>query len=586
MILRRRLFVVTVLLLAIAASRLFRLDVTATELRVDEFWSIWQTFGTPADILRWTPYDWTPLYYLTLGFWHSVAGLHPIVLRLLSVFVFLIGAAALYRAVLHWRDDRAAMLVTLAYAALGYTLFLSTELRGYAFLLGLYPLALWLALRYFEKPRVGRAVALALALAAMVYVSLTSVTALLMLGVFLLLVYRRRALRGWLPALIALGLVLPEALRKLDLAVGRVDALESQTLPPLVEALAALYRDYAGIGFVVWVALFALASAAMLLGRRERLTFGLLLWVLTPVALYALNPVIGLFGARYAWWVTLGLALWVGLGLAYLPRVGQFVTGGILAALMLLPLPLDDYQIAGAPLGQTFRWLTQNARWGDVIVLDPDCDCVEPDALDYLTRAYFPRGFPYVTDPTGYRRVWYISDTEERDPDTLAAVARSRRESIFFGPSYALFRLYEAPPDVQGIPFENGMRFHGVETPDLPGPLVLHEGETFRVRLWWSVDAPPDRDYSVGLHVYREGVLIAQDDSAPRVVDLPPETSQWQTGHYYVEDRSITLPYPTSRGDYALALVVYFWQDGERVSAPDATTDNVLPLATLQVKAW
>ena len=64
-------------LLILAASRLIALN--GLELNTDEVWSIWQSFGTPEQIIRWTPYDWPPLYYLILGGWKIFVG--PVTLR-------------------------------------------------------------------------------------------------------------------------------------------------------------------------------------------------------------------------------------------------------------------------------------------------------------------------------------------------------------------------------------------------------------------------------------------------------------------------------------------------------------------------
>src|SRR5262245_80837 len=87
----------TGLLLLVAASRIVRLG--AMEMNWDEVWSVWQTFGSPQEVLRWTPFDWPPLYFLTLAGWKALVGFFPFVLRYLSASAFLIGSACTYRAV-------------------------------------------------------------------------------------------------------------------------------------------------------------------------------------------------------------------------------------------------------------------------------------------------------------------------------------------------------------------------------------------------------------------------------------------------------------------------------------------------------
>src|SRR5438270_2364821 len=84
-----------VALLLIVASRVSHLDEYA--FHHDEVWSVWQTFGTPAQIVKWTPYDWAPLYYLVVGGWKELVGIHPAILRFSSVLFLMLSAALIYR---------------------------------------------------------------------------------------------------------------------------------------------------------------------------------------------------------------------------------------------------------------------------------------------------------------------------------------------------------------------------------------------------------------------------------------------------------------------------------------------------------
>ncbi len=115
------------------------------------------------------------------------------------------------------------------------------------------------------------------------------------------------------------------------------------------------------------------------------------------------------------------------------------------------------------------------------------------------------------------------------------------------GPPELLIRLYEGPPDFAGVLYDNGMRFHGAEVIQngvlSQGPIARREGQTIRLRLWWSVDAAPlAADYSLSTVIVDDnGVIVAQFDGPPQVAgtpDDPRETSQWQPGRYYVEERT------------------------------------------------
>ncbi len=586
-----------VFLLLLAASRISRLD----DLRMnqDEIWAVWQTFGTPVQIVQWTPYDWPPLYYLTLGAWRALTDLHPVILRYLSALLFLLGAAFLYRAARRLADRRSAWLTTAAFAALGYGILLSIEVRGYAPLLALLPLALWLTLYYFDHPRWPRAIPLGLCLAALFYTSLTSVGALLALGLYTFIVYGRAAWRWWLPGSLAALVALPEIMNKAQLVVTRTTATTQLDTPPLPQALYNLFWNWAGYTLPVWLILLAAAVVGLLMARRikRHVKLAVLVWAFgLPLLLYAFNPLLGFFSARYAWWVMFGLALVTGIGLAHLPQLPRMAAGTLLLVLAFVPIPAKEYNIFEnlSELGNNFSWLKHRLLPGDVVLADPGNHCGRPEEWDYYARVYFPNGLTFVSDPTGYRRVWYVLFDGQADPEMQAAAASGRITRQFVGPPGCLFRLYEAPPDTGGVLFENGMRFHGMDIieNDLAwsGPLVRREGETIRLQLWWSVDAPAAQDYSIGVYALQgDGSAVASSDSAPRIIyppDAPPETSRWIPDTLYLEERELTLPFPTPRTTYTLMLGVYFWQDTRRFAAPGVNADNLLPLRRLSVMSY
>src|SRR5664279_2318598 len=104
---------ITFILLIVAASRI--LHITSLTMNWDEVWSIWQTFGSPADILRWTPTDWPPLHFLFIGFWKELVGIQPAALRVSSVLASLLGASFAYRAARRLGGERAGLFAALVY---------------------------------------------------------------------------------------------------------------------------------------------------------------------------------------------------------------------------------------------------------------------------------------------------------------------------------------------------------------------------------------------------------------------------------------------------------------------------------------
>lgn len=155
-------------------------------------------------------------------------------------------------------------------------------------------------------------------MAAMIYCSLTSIPALTALALFTLIIQPRSIWRWWLPAGLAIVLTLPELISKLSIAVTRTEATASMILNPFFDAIAEMYRLWGGSALPIWMALFALAVLLSLRSHR-RTALALLIWSLLPTVLYVTNPVIGFFNVRYAWWVMVGIALLLSVGLAALP---------------------------------------------------------------------------------------------------------------------------------------------------------------------------------------------------------------------------------------------------------------------------
>ncbi len=593
------LLLVVLALLLIAASRVEPMRSVPPE--ADEMNNLYFSLGSPAEILARTPYDWVPGGFLIMGGWSALVGLHPFVLRWLPLLTFLIGCAFVYRLLGRWRRRAAALLGMLAYGGLGLHVFLSIYMRGYAYPLALLPCAFWLTARYFDHPSWRRALPLALVMVAMFYTQLTSAVAFAMLGLFTLFVYRARVWRWWLPGVMALPLALPEILRQRDILAGRLQGIPARDLPPLGQALADLFVNYAGSAFAVWAILLLVAAGGVVVtlvrGRgASAISLSLLVWVFgAPVAMYVLNDNLGFFSGRYSWWIALGIALLIAWGLALLPRLGQMGAGLLLAALVLAPLPPTGYYMPTLPLLENFRWLAGQWRAGDVLVRDPGVDCGTPETWEIALRVFFPNGVVFDSAARDHARIWYLARDGAEDPMLRASIRAGRAAGRFVGPPDCLFRLYEAPPDAAGVRFENGMRFHGMQVLDERGlvwnaPVVRRERDSLRVRLWWSADAPIDRDYSVGVFLSgSDGAVLAQTDSSPQVIlpeGAPQETSRWQPGTFYVEERVLTTPDALSMGAARLALAVYGWWDGVRLGAPGLDETGLLPLAEIALAAW
>ncbi|MEL6527376.1 MAG: hypothetical protein AAFQ07_16865, partial [Chloroflexota bacterium] len=401
----------------------------------------------------------------------------------------------------------------------------------------------------------------------------TTAITLIALAIVALVLYRVRALWGLLPALGSLVLLIPLIISKQDLVLrllgGRVEAVGTESvadnvltaLPP--QAILDLYIEFVGRGLWLWVigALVGVLGVVYALFQRNdkqhakivtRIVPALLLWALIlPIVLWAVQPIIGLFSAQYAWWVMLGLALLGGFAVHRVPLAGRVVLLGLLiVSLFAPPVERDEFGF-NLPFEAQMRILQTEWQSGDVLFIDPNCGCGAPVEWEYFQSVYMPQGITFVddldaiTDTDRYTRVWYLQRDGEQVSEAFQAVTTGRVAGKFFGPWNLLFRLYTAPPDPTGILYENGLRFHGADILDSDGqpsqaPYVFREGETVTVRLWWSTDDVLPQDYSVGLHIRDDKVLLAQSDSSPTLVhppNPPTGTSQWQTDTLYIEIR-------------------------------------------------
>lgn len=599
----------TAALLLIVISRLLLLNDLSFDQ--DEVWSVWQSFGTPQEIIARTPFDWPAGYYLSVGFWRGLVGYHPVTLRILSVLLFLLSSALTYRLGRKlYKNHDAGLLVMLAYAALGYVIYLSVLLRAYAAVMLLLPLGLLLVMRYFERPSVWRALHLGVLMAGMFYLTLSSIFAFMVFGGFSLFMYGVRVWRWWLPGLLAFLVGLPEILNKLGIVTRRTAVVYDRNLPPLPTAVYEMFTEYFGVAYLVWLAIVILATGLILLRSKKGLRplhLWLLIWaILGTCLLYWVNSRTSFFKPRYAWWVALAIALWAGYGLSRLPRIGRMIALGGLALLLFVPQDIAEYKEPIAEFEPAFEWLAEHYRPGDVLVRDPNLagTNLRAEVWDYYQMVYFPTGLHVVEQPTEeHRRVWYVRFNGHEDQATKDSVLEDRLGAEFYGRPGFLFQLFVAPPDREGILFANGLRFHGVEILDENGDLltgvpVWREGSSMHLRLWWSVDEPLAAEYSVGVHLFREdqGTLFLQNDGAPQAIVLQPNLrdtvlppmTEWQPGQYYVEERTLDFPVVyMQRTPFTAYLTVYeWWEGGERIPAPGVNEERLLPLFDFTLMAW
>jgi len=260
----RQLWILTLLVLLIAASRAIRIN--DFHLDNDEIWSIWQTMGTPQQIIQWTSPTENATYFLILGAWKEIAGMDPFVLRYLSLLICLPGFIFMYRALRRQHGYTAGIIAALAYYAFAVSQFTSLQARSYVIAQICLPLFLWLSLRYFDHPNWKRAILLGFCTFFLYIGTITIMPALALLGLYLLVIYRWRIWKGIFPALIGLVLIAPDFYFNKLLPVGEHSSVARlNKLPPLPEALFDFFSYFTSAP-PVWYVLVVVALALLGIG--------------------------------------------------------------------------------------------------------------------------------------------------------------------------------------------------------------------------------------------------------------------------------------------------------------------------------
>jgi 4-amino-4-deoxy-L-arabinose transferase-like glycosyltransferase len=109
--------------------------------------------------------------------------------------------------------------------------------------------------------------------------------------------------------------------------------------------------------------------------------------------------------------------------------------------------------------------------------------------------------------------------------------------------------------------------------------LAVSPGESLQVRIWWRpLNAEPDRDYSVFLHMIgADGKPLAQDDVRYSAAEL-------RRGQVLLQDSPLTIPADIVPGEYVLRAGVYFASpEGKLERLRTADGEDQMQLGTVQV---
>jgi hypothetical protein len=557
----------------------------------DELWSVFHSSNTLDQfVIRDVDLPWPPGYYVLLHGWMALFGRHDLVLKMMQVFLAMLGVAFTIRAGQILESDRAGWLAGIALAVSSYATAMLLELRGYSQVLVLAPLVIWFHARWLKRPTWRRAVLYVVAQTLLLYMRFVDTAVIVgLLGLRVLLVEPRRFVR-WLAVMAATGVLMAPLLPQLwDLYQYRRGVHVENPDPNIfMRGPEEWYQAYSGHQDTLWAVILLLASVGVglwLWRQRDRATWGtaicLVSWGLgIPLGAYAFREELLMYTARYLTFTIPAFMLLIGIGLARLPRWGTVVGACLLLVFLTLPWRPFDFRrryTNSPPVRDLVRELAVRFEPGDVLLVDPRLRTMEePFDWWYYEGLYFPWGrIPRVNsvDKAG-PRLWYLVRQGKETPGLADELNHERIATEFWGPWYFIVTLYEGPPLTPGVRMgESAIHFRGQT---LPTGTLYHPNDTLTVETWWSVDGPVERDYSIGLHLIdSSGNLIAQTDSGPTGSYTPGATSAWQPGQIYRDDRSLKIPQCIEDRTLDLQLVVYGWWDGKILSAENSEAGSV-----------
>ncbi|MCS7222389.1 MAG: DUF2079 domain-containing protein [Anaerolineae bacterium] len=191
---------------------------------------------------------------------------------------------------------------------------------------------------------------------------------------------------------------------------------------------------------------------------------------------------------------------------------------------------------------------------------------------------------PNVWDPS--TRLPYIGEDGDLVPrrfqgDTLVYLASFTAS----GEVTIATRRDKLPDQAQPIRarLANGVVLAGFALENGQGRVQVHPGETLHLRLFWQVEATPDRDYTVFVHLLdSSGQLAGQGDSPPLGNSWP--TSRWRPGDLVPDLYAINLAPTLSPGLYRICLGMYDPDSGKRVDIAGEGVDQAMQAIYLPVQ--
>jgi len=212
---------------------------------------------------------------------------------------------------------------------------------------------------------------------------------------------------------------------------------------------------------------------------------------------------------------------------------------------------------------------TWNRGWSGYDGHTPFAWWYEEDPTAYTPAEYLERGIAYfVFDERDLREVFQNIDGFEQYLSALTLVKTIPADETIKGNTVYFYRM-AAPQHMAHALFGEQIALAGYDL----STTVVAPGKSLVFRPYWQARHQPDTNYSMFVHVYPadEIRLITQYDGAPGAPQRP--TITWDDAQELIIGPSVTLTLPvgTPPGAYVLAIGLYDYTTGARLTLEDGT---------------
>ena len=533
-----------------------------------------------------------PVWFSSFWIWQQFIGGTEFMGRVYSVFATLLTLALVYQIGRTW--FKSAQVGIFAIIILGVNSYFFTyglEIRPYAVNVLLATLSMWCFYRWLKRRTLFTALIYGLTVAAMLYQHYFLMFLVIAQFLYLLLVVRptrqmlQQIVAAWLLAFLLWSPWFPVVLHQVKTLISvessfgnarGVAGIGSTTEPTTITAVVDLFNLMTSGQPGLYLLLLVIGLVYSWRKSSYRLA---LLWAFAvPIVALLVNLVFAVYTPRYITYLTIGFALVLAVGVSVLPRRLQWLVLFVFAAISLWSLP-SQFSPRRIPFRDFYQQMAKEAQPGDSLYVNPlnlGDNVVLWQMSHYLPSELFSSMTANLDHARKSRRIWFAT-SDWFNADVRANFAKLE-------PDYPvqkvlgdcnkywcyLVQLMEAPPLKTPEIFGTEMPFWGADVESVSHTSVdLH--------LWWRVDHAPTMNYSMGVHLLDStGALVAQVDGAINEYGHQTvDATTMQSGHIYIDFRTLSLPATISAGTYQLELIVYDWQTGKRLLLPDGS-DHLL----------